>query len=276
MERHRLVAVLAFVVGVAGVLSPLALYAFHEPYQHVSTDIDGRASVPPDASVVEYRDLAREGHSFLDPDPRTMAGPVRSPTRPITERPYVFSPAEWERADLLRTNDHFLHDDRYHPIETESFVATPRHPRHSDTAVFLMPLWGVLAVAGGLSLATDSPRPLTPVRSLWFPLVVGALLLGVAWFETLTWPPHDAVGGLPYDGGGVGAAALGVVGSAAARRDQRWLAASSGLVFALVLYHTLSTASGPLATVAGVVGVGLPVLALGYALTPAGGEVTAA
>lgn len=260
--KHRGLALVVLLVGVAMLLSPLVLYGFHPRHYSVDTAQPGFDTAPEGASVVTFENLSATEQRAVDPDPDVAADGVSFSGQPPTGLRSVFDPTAWQRADGLRTHDYVRYEGAYYRIRVDPFVATPRTYLAGVILLFGLPLGATSAVVGALMLATGSVRPLSPARSAWLPLAVGVVSLLLEWFSTLTFEGGRVAEGFPRDGLFLGAAAFVVVGAALARSDRWWSIGGVVCIATLIGYKSIQDPFPWWEVAIGITGFGaLPLLA---------------
>lgn len=274
MDRSTVVPVVILALGVGGVLSPLAAYSVHDTHHHVQVDRDGDATVSPIASVVAFEDLSETEKEAVNLDRRVVVTYEPARGEPPTHRHDVFSPSAWERADGLQGSEYVRFEGGYYAVDVEPFVATSRGSLGALATLIGVPLGALLLVVGASMWAAGSLRALTFRRALGAVLAVGFGLLVVEALFRVTFAPHPSI--LLSDGAAVlGAVSLLAVGAALATRDRWGVAGTAALVLALVAYQSAGVPYPFWRILGGVLGFGVPFLALGYALTPATLKTTA-
>lgn len=262
-------------LGVAGLVGPLAVYDVHPPRYHVSTTDHAEESVPHDASVVAYGELSETERRVMDPPPNP--NPKVSGYDPPTA---TFTRAEWNRADGLRTADYLEYEGGYYPIDVDTYIvgSTPSYgltgpdwmalERPSPLTLFVSTLGIAFAVVGCLVLVEESLRPLDPTRSALVPVAFAATVPGHVLLGKLT--ALDTVVGELFGWSVIllVTASLVVVGSLFARLHRRWAGGLLSLLVGAVLYlHVGVGDRGYALALLAVAALLAPFFLLGYVFT---------
>lgn len=255
MPSTARIGLLLVLIGVAGLLSPLALFAFHDPVHVVTTDPNGLAYLSDfrQDEVVGFGNLSTTEQRAIEP-------------RDSARYPDGFSPDEWRRADGIRTHNYVAYENGYYPIEVSTYTATPRNG-YAPFIVLFVPLGVILAVFGVLVAQTESMRPLDPARSLWLVLGAGVGLFAYQRFSGIVYPGNSAEDVFVANGILLAGVSLVVLGSALARNDH-WASLGGGALFASFILYNRTVEPASLEGILMVLClVGFEFLVLGFLLT---------